>query len=162
MEAKFEGSFGAEIREALFSLDKQAAFTNHGSYGTVPRPVFEAHVTLLRRVETHPDSWFRRDIRPLYVSAYEAAANFIGASKDEVVLVENATTAVNTVLRTLNLGPADGVLTTTFAYNACRIAVEAACKDTGAKLHLMELKLPITSKESIVKMYRCSDSELCY
>ena len=30
-------------------------FTNHGSYGTVPREVFEKRVQLLQTAEAHPD-----------------------------------------------------------------------------------------------------------
>ena len=154
MEAPFEVTFGEETRDALFLLDKEAAFTNHGSFGTVPRPVFDAHAALLRRVEEHPDSWFRRDLKPRYLSACEAAAKFIGVSREEVVLVENATTAVNTVIRSIRLCPKDGVMATSFSYRACSIAVQAACEAAGATLHLMEINLPIVSKESVVQMYR--------
>ena len=154
MEGKYEGSFGAEIRSSLFLLDDEAAFTNHGSFGTVPRPVCDARAALLRRVEKHPDSWFRRDARQLYFDACEAAAEFIGASKQEVVFVENATTGVNTVLRSVGLGPKDGLLLTSFTYDACAIAARAVCEASGAKLHAMEIKLPIPSQESIVQIYR--------
>ena len=30
-------------------------FTNHGSYGTVPREVMERRVELLHKMEAHPD-----------------------------------------------------------------------------------------------------------
>ena len=30
-------------------------FTNHGSYGTVPREVMEKRVELLHKMEAHPD-----------------------------------------------------------------------------------------------------------
>ena len=154
MDDPYEGAFGSEIREQLFSLDGEAAFTNHGSYGTVPRPVFDAQVDMLRTAEAHPDSWFRRSRKSLYLIACESVAEFIGAPKEEVVLLENATTAVNVVLRSLKLDRKDGVLATTLAYNACRIAVEMACKESGATCHLMNIRLPITKRESIVKMYR--------
>lgn len=155
MEVPFEvGSFGEGIRSSLFLLDEEASFTNHGSFGTVPRPVFDAQVALLRQAERHPDSWFRRQFRPLYFAACEAVANFIGASKEEVALVENATTAVNTVLRSIGLGPKDGVLVTSFSYAACSIAARAASEASGATLHQMDIKLPIVSEDSIVQMYR--------
>ena len=146
--------FGARIRSSLFSLDEKAAFTNHGSFGTAPRPVLDAHVTLLRRVETHPGSWYRREKEPLYFSACDAAAKFVGASRGEVVLVDNATAAVNTVLRSLKLEPGQGLMVTTFSYLACSIAARAVCEATGATLHVMQIHLPIASKESIVQMYR--------
>lgn len=151
----FEGSFGAEIRSALFLLDEKASFTNHGSFGTVPRPLLDAQTSLLRRVDQHPDSWFRRDLKKLYFQGCDAAAKFIGASNEEVVLVDNATTAVNTVLRSLaGLAHEQGVLVTSFSYYACSIAARAVCEATGAKLHILEIKLPIVSQESIIKLYQ--------
>lgn len=147
-------AFGEGIRNALFLLDEDASFTNYGSFGSIPRPVFDAQVAMLRRVEQHPDAWFRRDFGPLYFSACEAAARFIGASKEEVVLVENATTAVNTVLKSVRLGPDDGVMVTSFSYEACSIAARVVCEESGATLHIMEINLPIASKESVVQMYR--------
>ena len=163
LDMKEQCSFGERIRGNLFGRlgggagglgGQQSWFTNHGSFGAVPRLVWDAHVHLLNRVEEHPDSWFRRDLGPLYLSACDAAAEFVGASGEEVVLVDNATTAVNTILRSLRLSEGDGVMVTSFSYAGCSIAARAACEASGAKLHVMQISLPITSGDSIVQMYR--------
>ena len=154
LDMKEQCSFGERIRNYLFNFVTEGSwFTNHGSFGAVPWPVWDAHSHLLNRVDEHPDTWFRRDLKPLYFAACDAAAKFVGASNEEVVLVDNATTAVNTVLRSLRLGEKDGVMVTSFSYAACSIAARAVCESTGAKLHVMEINLPI-SRESIVQMYR--------
>ena len=146
--------FGEKIRSSLFCLDEGVAFTNHGSFGTVPRPLLEDHVRLLGRIEKQPCSWYRRDVRGVYLSACDAVAGFVGAASSELVLVDNATTAVNTVMRSLRLGPGQGVLVTTLSYRACAITARAVCEETGARLHAMKVTLPVTSSESVVQMYR--------
>lgn len=152
--------FGKEIRNDVFrplgenSVSKTYWFTNHSSYGTVPRPVRDVHDLLQRVMDEHPDSWFRRRFVTLYFSACNAAAEFIGAANEEVVLVDNATTAVNTVLRSLKLGGGDGIMLNSMSYLSCSIAARAICESSGAKLHVMDIRLPITSKESIIEMYR--------
>ena len=159
LDSKKECAFGEQIRRNLFgnlgynATNAEYWFTNHGSFGAVPKPVMDAHCLLLTRVEEHPDSWYRRDVKPLYFAACDAAAKFVGASNEEVVLVDNATTAVNTVLRSLRLEKKDGVMVTSFSYAACSIAARAECQSTGAQLHVMQIHLPIT-RESIVQMYR--------
>ena len=66
---------GDELRELFYlnNSDRSAAgpgalsaphrsntlFCNHGSYGTIPRPVLRYYISLLHRVEQHPDLWFR-------------------------------------------------------------------------------------------------------
>ena len=147
-------SFGKEIRDTWFFLDKEVAFTNHGSFGTLPRPVREAHAAMLDEVERNPDSWFRWKFTPLYLQACRAVANFVGAPSGEVVLVDNATSAVNTVMRSLKLGPGDGVMITSLTYGACRNTAATVCEQTGAELHVMEIKLPVVSRESITTMYQ--------
>ena len=153
MDIPYKASFGREIRESLFLLDSKTAFANHSSYGTVPRPIFEKYLQLLRQVEVNPDKWFRLTYKSLYLNACEAVAEFIGASKGEVVLVENASTAVNVVLLSLNLGPKDCILSTTVCFKGCKIAIDVICKATGARSCYLNLKLPVTSKESVVRLF---------
>ena len=146
-------SFGRDLRASLFMLDPEAALLNHGSYGAVPRPVHEAHVALLREVERHPDHWFSTKQPALFREACNAVAAFVGVPGSDLTLVENATTAVNTVLRGAPLSSDQGVLITSLTYRACRIAAEVACAARGATLHSLEIRLPVASPEAIVQLY---------
>ncbi len=147
-------SFGQEIRDSLFFLDKKVAFTNHGSYGTVPKPLFQAQSALRAQVDAYPDGWYRRKLQPLYLKACEEMAMFIEAPSGSVVLVDNATTAVNIVLNCLTLSKGDGVLITSLTYGACEKAARVICEKTGAKLHILEISLPLDTREAVVELYR--------
>ena len=147
-------AFGQDIRDAMFFLDKDVAFTNHGAFGTVPKPIVDAHIALLQEVECNPDLWFGSTLPPKYLKACEAVANFVHASPQEVAMVENATSAVSIVLRSLKLGADDGILVTSLTYPACHNAAEAVCRDTGAKLHTLEITFPVADKESVIQLYR--------
>lgn len=70
-----------------------------GSYGTTPRPVLEAVRALSDRIESNPDLFHRIDFKPLLDEARSRAAQIIGANRDEVVFVPNASMGVNTALR---------------------------------------------------------------
>ena len=52
----------------------------------------------------------------------------MGAEPADVVLVKNATAAVNAVVRALELGPGDGCLVTNQTYAACANAVRERCE----------------------------------
>jgi len=142
--------FGKPIRN-LFLLEEGTVFTNHGSYGAVPREVMEKRVQLLHTAEAHPDRWFRTTVRPLYDSAIADVANFVGADPKNLVFVQNATAAVNTVLKNLVLGPEDIILSNSHSYNACNNAIECAIKRCNADTLSLDLRFPIRSEEEIVE-----------
>ena len=42
-----------------FYLEEGYVNLNHGSFGTVPKPVMEHQIKLLAKQEAKPDAWFR-------------------------------------------------------------------------------------------------------
>ena len=74
-------------------------FNDLGSYGTTPKPVLEAVIELTLEIESNPDLFHRLSYQERLVGVREKLARLIGAKTDEVVLVPNASTGINTVLR---------------------------------------------------------------
>lgn len=85
-----------------FLLRKGLINLNHGSFGTVPNSVFERHCALLREQESCPEVWFRETYFAHVTEARAKVAQLINSSIDEVVLVENASYAVNSILRSMD------------------------------------------------------------
>ena len=141
---------GADCR-SLFHLRSGTTFLNHGSYGAVPRLVQDYHCQLLRRVETHPDLFFRCHSFPLVRQAVRSYAALIGAEEQDVVFVTNATSAVNAVLSSLCLTAGDVVVTPDLTYNACKLAMQAACERAGAQYLEFSIPLPVASADDVVK-----------
>ncbi|HEV2365292.1 MAG TPA: aminotransferase class V-fold PLP-dependent enzyme [Caulobacteraceae bacterium] len=128
--------FGAAARW-LWRLQPGPAFLNHGSFGACPKAVLDAQDVIRDEMERAPDQFFETPIMPdratggLRAVAEEVGA-FIGAPGEAIALVENATTGIQAVLNSLDLGPGDEVLTTSQRYNAVRLAVEERCARAGA------------------------------
>jgi isopenicillin-N epimerase len=74
----------------------------------------------------------------------------VGADPGDLVFVANATTGVNTVLRSLPLGKADELIVTDHAYNACRNALDHCAERTGARVAVVRIPFPLRDPEEIV------------
>jgi hypothetical protein len=104
------GSAG-DLRDS-FLLDPAVVFLNHGSFGACPQPVFAVSQGWQREFEGEPVDLFERRLDDLLAAARAALGEHVGAPADDLALVLSATSALNTVLRSLSLGPGDEILTT--------------------------------------------------
>jgi len=132
-----------------WTLDPGIDFLNHGSFGACPRPVLEAQAELRARMERQPVRFLARELEGLLDEARGALAQFVGADPDDLAFVPNATSGVNTVVRSLVLEPGDELLTTDHAYNACRNAL-AWHEPRGAKVTVARVPWPIAGPEQVV------------
>lgn len=91
--------FGHDLKKKHFLLRDDLVNFNHGSFGAVPKCVMDELIRLLQEVESFPDLWFRDTMYKLEDRSRELVAELIHADKDDVVMVENASYAINSVLR---------------------------------------------------------------
>src|SRR5262249_47056905 len=91
----------------FWTLEPSIHYLNHGSYGACPRPVLEAQGAIQNDLEHEPVRFFTYDLPSRGEAARRALAAFVGASPEDVVFVRNATTGVNTVLRSLSFSRGD-------------------------------------------------------
>ncbi|MBW4507895.1 MAG: aminotransferase class V-fold PLP-dependent enzyme [Scytonematopsis contorta HA4267-MV1] len=135
----------------LWSLDPEVKFLNHGSFGACPLAVLEAQQRLRSQLESQPLRFFMREWENLLDKARSQLGEFIGVDTQDVVFVPNATTGVNSVLRSLEFSPNDELLTTNHEYNACRNVLDFVANRTGATVVVAKVPFPIESPQQIVE-----------
>src|SRR5438552_6788271 len=92
---------------AAMLLDPTVANLNTGSFGPLPRLVFERVTELRRRLAEEPMDFFVRSAPPLLWQSRVRLANFIGGDPKRLVFTANVTAAINTIAAGLVL-PAPG------------------------------------------------------
>jgi len=77
-------------------------------------------------------------------------AEFLGADPDDLCFVPNATTGVNTVIRSLDFRAGDEILATDHEYNACLNAIQATAERAGGRAVVAQIPIPVHSSEEVV------------
>lgn len=131
-------------------LDPDVVYLNHGSFGATPGVILDKQQALRDEIERQPVRFFARDIVDRLPEAIARTAQFVGASPDSFAFVDNATTGVNTVLRSLTFAPGDELLVTNLEYNASRNALDFVAERSGATVVVVEIDLPIASPAEVV------------
>jgi isopenicillin-N epimerase len=148
VENKLWGTDWPEVR-AHWPIDPAVAHLNHGSFGAVPTPVLEAQDRLRRQTEADPTGFFWWILPDALDRARREAAAFVHADPDGFVFLPNVTTAVNTVLASLRLGPGDEILLSDHVYGALRLAAERIGGLTGARVMVNPVPLPADGPDEL-------------
>jgi isopenicillin-N epimerase len=118
--------------------------------------VLAAQARIRAALESQPDVFFRESVMPAeratpLRTAARRLGKFVNASAGEIAFVENATSGVQAVLRSLEFGAGDEILITDHTYNAVRLMVEARCAETGAKARVVHLPLPADADDIVAR-----------
>ena len=135
----------------LYLLDPDITFLNHGSFGACPKPVFDAYQNWQRKLENQPVQFMVIDVYEHLALARNKLGAFIGCDGDDLFFIPNATTAVNTIIRSLDLGPGDEVLSTNHEYGSLIRAWEWVAKEKGFHFIQHEFPLPLKTHEDFIE-----------
>lgn len=133
-----------------FLLDPTVTFLNHGSFGAIPRRVFNVYQNWQRELEHQPVEFLGRRITELMSESRAALGDYLGTRADNLVYTQNVTISLNIVARSLELGPNDEVLTTDHEYGAMDRTWRFLSKEHGFRYVNRHIELPISSEEKFI------------
>ncbi len=144
-------------------LESDVVFLNHGSFGACPLPVLQVQQQFREQLERQPLRFVVHELEPLLDQARQRLGEFVGADPADLVFVNNATTGINAVLRSLCstdhraeggtpvLQAGDEVLTTDHEYNACRNALNFIAARFGLQVRVATIPFPLESADQMVQ-----------
>ena len=145
---------------AHFPLEPGAVYLNHGTVGVTPLAVMRARSAILDEIERHPARFMIRELMTLGMSAppeeprlrraAERVGAFLGVAGDGVAFVDNATSAINAVLRSIALAAGDEILVHDHAYGGVVRAIAFHARERGATMTRFALPFPARAPEEFV------------
>ncbi len=141
-------AYGAALRSA-WPLDPTVTYLNHGGYGATPLAVLAAQQEWRERIERNPTGFFSRELLALLRGAAFAVAAALGARGEDMVFVDNATSGINAVLRSLAFAPGDEIVVASLEYPAVRKAALYAAERSGARIVEAALALPVRDASTL-------------
>ena len=138
------------IREQLL-IPKERIYLNTGSLGPSPRAVVDEVMAKMWQLEANPvvENW-----GPLGKQMEEVRAKvgaFINAPADDVILTRNTTEGLILIGQGLKLNSGDEIITTTHEHRGGEVWLEHLAKVHGAVIKKVEIPMPATSVEEVVK-----------
>jgi isopenicillin-N epimerase len=142
--------WGAALRDE-WRLEPGLAYLNHGAFGLTPQAVLAAQDQWRTRIERNPTRFLAFELEAALRDAAQPVAEAVGAAVEDLVFVENATTGLNAVLRSLDFEPGDEILMTSLCYPAIRRAAHYAASRCGARVVEVEIALPIADDAAVLR-----------
>jgi isopenicillin-N epimerase len=134
-----------QAARAAMLLDPTVTNLNTGSFGPLPRVVFERATELRQRLAAEPMDFLLRQLPPLLWEARRRLAEFLGTDPRRLVFTANVTAAVNIVASGLQLAGPGEILLTDHEYGAMRWCWERAAQRQG--LSVRTFPLPVTAED---------------
>ncbi|KAL8845163.1 MAG: hypothetical protein Q9176_000331 [Flavoplaca citrina] len=143
--------FGHAMR-SYFQYDASYIPLNHGAFGTYPNVVRDRLRYFQDLTESRPDDFFRFKLAGFVDSARGAIAEYLGVDEGECVFLPNATTGINTVLRSLVFEKGDVIVYFSTIYGACEKTVEYLKETTPVESAKILLRYPLGDDEIVAKL----------
>jgi isopenicillin-N epimerase len=155
--------FGHQMLEH-WMIDPEITYLNHGTVGAPPRRTLAAQQAIRDEVERQPARFMLRELSGIAVGvptskpprmrvAAAEVADFLGVRGEDLVFVENATSGINAILRSLEFRQGDEILIADHAYGAIAHAASFVARRTGARVVPVELPFPAFEADALVEAF---------
>ena len=141
-----------------WTLDATCVFLNHGSFGASPKFIIDEQRKWQDILESEPVRFFEETLHGVMLETRQSLSKMLNCDPEDLALIENATSGVNTVLRSLKFAPGDEIIVPDHAYQACKNTIDYVSEKWGAKVVTCHIPFPIDNAEVAYDAIMCGVS----
>ncbi|MCG8546969.1 MAG: aminotransferase class V-fold PLP-dependent enzyme [Alphaproteobacteria bacterium] len=131
-------------------LSPDIIYLNHGGFGAGASAVVDAAEAWRRRIDANPTEFFEQHLTTGLRQAASVLGGYFNARGEDIVFVDNATSGLNAVLRSLVFMPGDEVVATNHMHRSSRRTLDFVCERAGARLVMADMPFPVRSQGEII------------
>eukprot|EP01125_Pyxidicula_operculata_P014174 TRINITY_DN4710_c0_g1_i1.p1 TRINITY_DN4710_c0_g1~~TRINITY_DN4710_c0_g1_i1.p1 ORF type:complete len:428 (-),score=72.32 TRINITY_DN4710_c0_g1_i1:81-1364(-) len=150
--------FGEKTRE-LFLLDKETCFLNHGSYGSVPKVVFDAQMQWKLKMQENPVQFNSNKVLKYITNSLINLSEFVGSDPEDLVFVENASTGVCSVLESYPFDSGDTIVYLDLLYQAVDYTLQHVANKKKLTLKQVTVDIPVDFDRLLVDFEKALDDK---
>ena len=140
----------------IFSIDPDVTYLNHGSFGACPKVIFDSLIKFQKQLEFEPVNFLSNDFFQYLKESRSALSNYINCDRDDIAFFPNPSTALNTLIRSLDLNKGDQILTTNHEYGALDRTWNFISKKRGCEYVKLEIDTPYIDKQKFIDSFKNS------
>ena len=137
---------------AAFLNDPDQIYLNTGSWGVLPRSVYEAMLAAILEQELNPTRNRGRLLECVH-EARERLGRLIHAAPEDLTFLTNVTVAINVVVNGLEWRPGDEILVSDQEYGAINNCLHNASQRWGVTLRRAEIPIPPACPDDVVRAF---------
>ncbi|CAF3562641.1 unnamed protein product [Rotaria sp. Silwood1] len=130
-------SFGHSLLP-LFYLDPSYININHGS---APKYVHEKLQEYQLEAEHNSDRWFCLDVQVAMEKLRQKLNKYVNCDPDDLVIVDNASAAINLILKSLKLKSNETILYYNVAYGMVKLTLEYVLTEIFTQEQIIQIEL---------------------
>lgn len=148
-----DAGFWSAVRD-LYDVDRSIANLENGYWGIMARPVLEAYVENIQRVNRQNTVYARKSFDADFAGVRARVAAALGVAPEEIALTRGATEALQTLIAGYNkLKPGDTVLYADLDYDSMQYAMGMLENRRGVAVKTFAIPEPAT-RDNVLETYR--------
>ncbi len=142
--------FWSSVRDNIL-LDPAQTYLNTGSYGIIPKAVFEELTELRRRMQQNPTDFLWRSINEPLWTARSRLAEYLRVDPRQLLLTVNVSIGINLAAWSLALASPGEIVLTDHEYGAMHYAWERAAVRQRLNLRVISLPYQLNDPGDVVE-----------
>jgi len=143
-------------KKEWFTIDHEPTYLAHGSFGGCFSVAYEDRLSWYEKLEKNPHNFLVNELFDELKESRKALANYLNCDFNNLVYFPNPSTALNTVIRSLDLNENDEVLTSNHEYGALDKTWNFYSEKKGFKYKKVKIDIPYDEEIFFIESFKKS------